>query len=65
MITERVLENPQFKREGAALLNSDKAALENYKKQKKLSRKLLEIERRLEAIEKALLNGATENENSI
>ena len=59
MRTERIIENSQFKREGNALLNSDKVALDNYKKQKKLSRRLLEIERRLEMIEKALLNGIT------
>lgn len=64
MRIEKVSENPQFERRGPVLLNSDKAALENYKKQKKLSRRLLEIEKRLEAVERVLLsNGITEDKS--
>ena len=52
-----VITHPQFTKVGDTLLNADKNALENYKKQKKINRKLLQIEKRLENIEKVLSNG--------
>lgn len=63
--TVRVIENPQFTVEGGALLNNDKKALENYKKQKKLNKRLLEIEKRLEMIERVMLNGTSDNTQTV